>query len=171
MQSVVISDLYGYWGWIRTWIAKQLTPPVLIVNIVLPCSLLSVQEPFHSPSTPSKPKSNPPRIALHAVVPAVTRLAASTALRSVGASTTHSSSTIMYCCSVPSLLIPPKIVSTERLRISPLIQLLHCKITFVPVLADQMDEGPAEEMMPAPSLPGTRSALWSPGSVKSVHRQ
>jgi hypothetical protein len=153
---------------IRTWMAKQLTPPVPIVNTVLPSSLLSVQEPFHSPSTPSKPRSKPPRIALHAVVPAVTRLAASTALRLVGASTTHSSSTIIYCCSVPSLPQPPNIVSTERLRMSPLIQSLHCRITFVPVLADQMDEEPVEEMMPAPSLPGMRSALWSPGSIELV---
>jgi hypothetical protein len=155
-------------GWVRTWMAKQLTPPVPIVNTVLPANLLSVHAPLYSPSTPSNPRSKLPRIALHAVVPAVTRLAASTGLRLIGASTIHSSSTTIYCCSVPSLLIPPKIVSTDRLRMSPLIQSLHCRMTFVPILADQMDEGPVEEMMPAPSLPGTRSALWSPGSVQLV---
>jgi hypothetical protein len=151
-----------------TCMAKQLTPPVPMVNTVLPCNRFSVHAPFHSSSTPSTLKSNPPRIALQAVVPAVTRLAASVALRLVGASTTHSSSTTMYCCNVPSLLMPPKIVSAERLRMSPSIQLLQCRMTFVPVLLDHVDEGPVEWMMPAPSEPGIKPDLWSPGSGKSV---
>jgi hypothetical protein len=71
----------------------------------------------------------------------------------------------MYSCSVPSLLHPPKMVPKSRLRMSPLIQPLQWRRTGVPVLEDQVEEGPVEWMMPAPSEPGTRSGLWSPGSV------
>jgi hypothetical protein len=153
-RPVLIVEIGGH-----TWIAKQLTPPVPMVNTVFPSSLLSVHAPFQLSSTPSTLRSNPPLIALHAVVPAVMRLAASTELRLSGASTTHSSSTTIHCCNVPSLLMPPNTESNARLRMSPVIHPLQCKITFVPVLLDHADEEPAECIMPAPSEPGTRSDL------------
>jgi hypothetical protein len=149
--------------------AKQLTPPVPIVNTVLPCNLLSVHPPFQLSNSPSNLKSMPPLTAVHAVVPAVMMLAASTALRLPGASTTQSSSTTIHCCKVPSLLEPPNTVSALRFRTSPSIQLLPCKMTLVPILADHEEEGPAEWIMPAPSDPGTKSGLCSPGSRASQH--
>jgi hypothetical protein len=110
-----------------------------------------------------------PRIAAHAVVPAVTRLAPSAALKPAGLSTIAGSSTTMYSCSVPSLLMPPQTLAKERLRMSPVSQLLSWRRTLAPVLLDQEELGPVEWMMPAPSEPGIRSSLWSPGSVvKSV---